>query len=216
MQFLPVVEWVDPAAKPGELRIQPAMSKKHAEVTDWTVDPVDYGDFLIRIFDEWVRKDVGERFVVTFDCVLANWMRMPPPVCVAAETCGNAGVVEYNGDVYACDHYVFPEYRLGNIADQTILTLMDSSSQRRFGQDKRDALPRYCRQCEYLDLCHGECPKNRIATTPDGEPGLNYLCPGFKKFFRHSEPYFDFMANELQHQRPPGNVMKWAAARKLC
>lgn len=214
MQFLPVVEWVDPAAKSDELRIQPAGSKKQAEVTDWTVDPIDYGDFLIRVFDEWVRKDVGDRFVVTFDCVLANWMRMPPPVCVAAETCGNAGVIEHNGDVYACDHYVFPEFRLGNISEQTLMTLMGSPFQRKFGQDKRDALPRFCRQCDFLDLCNGECPKNRISLTPEGEPGLNYLCPGFKKFYRHSEPYFDFMANELQHQRPPSNVRKWAANRQ--
>lgn len=213
MQFLPVVEWIDPGAKPGELRILPANTSKPAEVTDWTVDPVDYGHFLIRIFDEWVRNDVGERFVITFDCVLANWMRVPPPVCVAAETCGNAGVVEYNGDVYACDHYVFPGYMLGNIRETSLLTLMDTPFQHRFGRDKRDTLPAYCRKCEYLDLCHGECPKNRIIRTPDGEPGLNYLCAGFKMFFRHTEACFDFMANELQNRRPPSNVMQWAASR---
>jgi uncharacterized protein len=210
MQFLPVVEWIDPGSKDNELRILPAGTAKHAEITDWTVDAVDYGKFLIGIFDEWVRKDVGNYFVVTFDCVLANWMRVPPPVCVSAEYCGNAGALEFNGDVYACDHYVFPEYRLGNIAENSLLTLMNSPFQKQFGKNKKELLPSYCRKCEYLDLCFGECPKNRIATTPDGEPGLNYLCPGFKLFYRHTEPYFDFMASELQNNRPPSNVMKWA------
>ena len=214
MQFLPVVEWTDPGAKPDELRIQPAKSERHAEVTDWTVDPFDYGNFLVRIFDEWVRKDVGDIFVLTFDCVLANWMGVPPPVCVSAETCGNAGAVEYNGDVYACDHYVFPEYKLGNINEKSLLTMMNSDFQLKFGKDKRDSLPAFCKRCEFLDLCKGECPKNRIISTPEGEPGLNYLCAGFKLFYRHSEPYFEFMANELKHQRAPSNVKKWASSRK--
>ena len=213
MQFLPVVEWIDPAAKTDELRILPPDTKKNAEVTDFTVDPIDYGNFLIRIFDEWVRKDVGDYFVITFDCVLANWMRVPPSVCVAAETCGNAGAMEYNGDVFACDHFVFPEYKLGNINEKSLLTLMNSPFQRQFGQNKRDTLPAFCRKCEFLDLCNGECPKNRIVNTPDGEPGLNYLCPGFKRFYKHTEPYFDFMANELQQKRMPANVKKWALTR---
>lgn len=211
MQFIPIVEWIDPDAGPDELVILPANSKKHAEVSDWSVDPDDYGDFLIRIFDEWVKKDVGDFFVVTFDCVLANWMRVPPPLCIYAETCGHAGVVEFNGDVYSCDHYVFPEYKLGNIKEKSLLTMMNSPFQHKFGQDKRDTLPGYCRRCEYLDLCTGECPKNRIINSPDGEPGLNYLCSGFKKFYKHVEPYFDFMANELQNGRAASNVRNWAA-----
>ncbi len=215
MQFLPVVEWIDPAAKPGELRIQPATSGKNAKVTDWTVDPIDYGNFLIRIFDEWVRQDVGDYFVITFDCVLENWMRVPPSVCVSAKICGHAGVMEYNGDVFACDHFVFPEYKLGNINEKSLQTLMNAPFQQRFGQNKRDKLPAYCMKCEFLDLCNGECPKNRIVKTPDGEPGLNYLCPGFKMFYKHSEPYFDFMANELQHKRLPANVKKWALNHSL-
>ncbi len=214
MQFLPVVEWINREAGPGELSIQPADSVKKAEVTDWTVDPIDYGSFLVQIFDEWVHKDVGEYFVITFDCVLANWMGVPPPVCVSAETCGNAGAIEFNGDVYSCDHFVFPEYKLGNISEKSLLTLMDSPVQLRFGQDKRDRLPAYCRKCGFLKLCNGECPKNRIVNTPDGEPGLNYLCPGFKQFYKHSWPFFEFMANELKHKRPPSNVMKWAESRK--
>jgi uncharacterized protein len=213
MQFLPVVEWIDPAAKPDELAILPATTGKNAEVTDWTVDPFDWGNFLIRIFDEWVRNDVGDYFVLTFDCVLENWMRVPPSVCVAAKTCGNAGVVEYSGDVFACDHFVFPEYKLGNISEQSLLTLMNSPFQKQFGLNKRDTLPAFCKKCEFLDLCNGECPKNRIIKTPDGEPGLNYLCAGFKMFYKHSEPYFDFMARELQYKRLPANVKKWALSR---
>jgi uncharacterized protein len=206
MQFIPIVEWIDPHARPEELSILPADSVKHAEVTDWSVDPDDYGDFLIKIFIEWVKKDVGDYFVVTFDCVLAKWMRVPPPLCIYAETCGHAGVIEYNGDVYSCDHYVFPEYKLGNISEKTLLTYMNSDFQRQFGRNKRDTLPGYCKKCEFLDLCTGECPKNRIVNTPEGEPGLNYLCSGFKKFYRHVEPYFEFMAKELQQGRPPSNV----------
>ena len=125
MQFIPIVEWTDPQARPDELAILPAQTNKPATVTEWSVDPVEYGDFLIRIFDEWVRKDVGDYFVVTFDCILANWMHQPPPLCIYAETCGHAGVVEYNGDVYSCDHYVFPEYKLGNIRKKNLLTLMN-------------------------------------------------------------------------------------------
>jgi uncharacterized protein len=213
MQFIPIVEWIDPQAKPGELSILPANSGKTAEVTDWSVDPEDYGNFLIQIFDEWVRKDVGDYFVVTFDCVLANWLRVPPPLCVYAETCGHAGVVEYNGDVYSCDHYVFPDYKLGNIREKTLLTFMNSPFQKQFGLDKRDKLPQYCKKCEFLDICTGECPKNRIIYTPDGEPGLNYLCKGFKNFYRHAEPYLDFMANELRNNRAPSNVRKWASGK---
>ena len=210
MQFTPIVEKIDPDAKPGELQILAASSGRKGQVTGSTVNPEDYGNFLIRIFDEWIRKDVGEYFVVTFDCILANWMRVPPPLCIYAETCGHAGVVEFNGDVYSCDHYVFPEYKLGNIADKSLLTYMFSEFQQQFGKNKRDKLPDYCRKCEFLDLCTGECPKNRIIETPDGETGLNYLCEGFKMFYKHAEPFLDFMANELSHNRAASNVMKWA------
>lgn len=212
MQFIPIVEQIDPGAGEGELSFLLPESGRKAETTAWSVDALAYGDFLICIFDEWVRHDVGDYFVVTFDCVLANWMRVAPPLCIAAETCGHAGVVEYNGDVYSCDHYVFPGYKLGNILDQSLMTLMQSPFQLQFGRNKRDTLPGYCRQCEYLDLCHGECPKNRIIQSPDGEPGLNYLCAGFKKFYEHTEIYFDFMANELMNNRAVSNVRKWATA----
>ncbi len=211
MQFTPVVERMDPGAKPENAALLPPDKNKTIKVTEWSVDPVGYGNFLIGIFDEWVRKDAGDYFVVTFDCVLANWMRVPPPLCIYAETCGHAGVVEYNGDVYSCDHYVFPGYKLGNIREKTLMTYMNSPFQRKFGLDKRDSLPGYCKKCEYLDLCTGECPKNRIIDSPDGEPGLNYLCAGFRKFYRHVEPYMDFMANEIRSGRAASNVRKWAA-----
>jgi uncharacterized protein len=213
MQFTPIVEMADPGADPNELTLLPAGSARKGEVTPWTVDPEGYGRFLISIFDEWVRKDVGDYFVVTFDCVLANWMGQPPPLCIYAQTCGHAGVVEFNGDVYSCDHYVFPENHLGNINDTSLNTLMRSEIQVKFGKDKEDKLPGFCRRCEFLDLCTGECPKNRILDTPDGEAGLNWLCKGFKLFYRHVEPYMDFMAQELTQNRPASNVKKWAAKR---
>jgi uncharacterized protein len=214
MQFTPIVEWIDPHAKQDELSILHATSAKEALIAKWSVDPVDYGNFLIHIFDEWVRKDVGEYFVITFDCMLANWMGVPPSLCIFAETCGHAGIIEYNGDVYSCDHYVFPEYKLGNISEKSLLTLMNSPFQKQFGLSKRDALPAYCNKCRFLDICFGECPKNRIINAPDGEPGLNYLCKGFKLFYDHIEPYMDYMANELVNKRPPSNVKTWARSYK--
>ncbi|HNX86695.1 MAG TPA: anaerobic sulfatase-maturation protein [Bacteroidales bacterium] len=214
MQFLPVVERTDRCALTGADKHFDSRTLIPVSVTSHTVDPDTYGNFLITLFNDWVKKDVGECFVLTFDCVLANWMGVPPPVCVSAETCGNAGVVEFNGDVYSCDHFVFPEYRLGNIREKSLLTLMNSEIQRRFGRYKKDGLPAYCRRCEFLKLCNGECPKNRISITPSGEPGLNYLCSGLKKFYRHTRPFFDFMANELRHKRPPSNVKQWALTRR--
>jgi uncharacterized protein len=213
LQFTPVVERMDPAAKPEELTLVRSREGGDIRVTEWTVDPLEYGTFLVRIFDEWVRKDVGEYYVITFDCILANWMEVLPPLCIYARTCGHAGVVEFNGDVFSCDHYVYPEYKLGNIREKSLLTYMNSPFQIQFGMDKRDRLPAYCKKCEFLDLCTGECPKNRIIRTPDGEPGLNYLCEGFKLFYNHVEPYMEFMANELSEKRAPSNVMKWASAR---
>jgi uncharacterized protein len=213
MQFTPIVERINPQTLSKDLLHQPSNSTILPEFTEETVAPCNYGNFLISIFDEWVRKDVGDYFVVTFDCVLANWIGVPPPLCIYAKTCGHAGVVEYNGDVYSCDHFVFPEYKLGNITEKSLLDCMNSPFQRQFGMNKRDSLPSYCKRCEWLDLCTGECPKNRTVSTPDGEPGLNYLCPGFKKFYAHVSPYMEFMANELRHNRAASNVRKWADGR---
>lgn len=179
------------------------------ELLDFSVTPEQWGRFLCTLFDEWVKQDVGTYFVQLFDATLAGWMHVAPGLCTLAETCGHAGVMEFNGDVYSCDHFVFPEYKLGNIREKTLVEMMYSERQRRFGADKRNALPRQCRRCDYLFACHGECPKNRFATTPDGETGLNYLCRGYHQFFEHVAPYMDFMKHQLEHQQPPADVMEW-------
>lgn len=181
---------------------------KAAPVTDFSVTPAQWGRFLCTLFDEWVRNDVGETFVQLFDATLANWMGVQPGLCSMAKTCGHAGVMEHNGDVYACDHFVFPEYRLGNIREQSLTQMMYSDRQQKFGAAKQTALPRQCRECDFLFACNGECPKNRFAATADGEPGLNYLCEGYHAFFKHAAPYFDFMKRELQAERAPANVME--------
>ena len=174
----------------------------------FSVTPEQYGRFLCTMFDEWVRHDVGEVFVQLFDATLARWMGEQPGVCTLAETCGHAAVMEFNGDVYSCDHFVFPDYRLGNIHTDSITAMMYSSRQRAFGQAKRDALPPQCLQCPWLFACNGGCPKDRFCHTADGHPHLNYLCPAFRQFFDHVAPYMDYMREELLHQRPPANIMK--------
>lgn len=209
LQFSPIVERLD---ADENLKLQLPESE-NGELAPWSVDPLKFGNFYIKIFDEWVKKDVGNVFVQLFDATLACWVGMQPGVCIFSETCGHAGVMEFNGDVYACDHFVFPQYKLGNIYTTPLLTMMLSEKQLRFGQNKRDALPSQCLQCEYLKLCNGECPKNRISTTLSGEKGLNYLCKGYKMYFRHVAPYMAYMANELFNQRPPANVMQWAKNR---
>ena len=180
------------------------------ELTPHSVSSEKWGDFLVAVFDEWVKNDVGKYFVQYFDAALANWAGVSPGVCIFAETCGHAGAAEFNGDVYSCDHFVFPEYRLGNLRRRTLVEMMYSETQLAFGAAKRDSLPHYCKSCEYLFACRGECPKNRIATTPDGEPGLNHLCEGYRKFFGHIAPYMNFMKAELEARRPPSNVMRSA------
>lgn len=210
IQFTPIVERILPR-KDGRYLASP-MDAQDIPLADFSVLPAQWGDFLCAVFDEWVRNDVGEYFVQIFDATLATWVGEQPGVCSMARTCGHAGVMEYNGDVYSCDHFVFPEYKLGNIRTHTLVEMMFSERQQRFGADKRDRLPGQCRQCRYLFACNGECPKNRFATTADGEPGLNYLCEGYRKYFDHVAPYMDFMANELKHQRPPANVMRFRPA----
>lgn len=210
IQFTPIVERILPR-KDGRYLASP-MDAQDIPLADFSVLPAQWGDFLCAVFDEWVRNDVGEYFVQIFDATLANWIGEQPGVCSMARTCGHAGVMEYNGDVYSCDHFVFPEYKLGNIRTHTLVEMMFSERQQRFGADKRDRLPGQCRQCRYLFACNGECPKNRFATTAAGEPGLNYLCEGYRKYFDHVAPYMDFMANELKHQRPPANVMNFRPA----
>ena len=172
--------------------------------------PEQWGNFLCTIFDEWVRNDVGEVFVQIFDATLCNWVGHAPGVCTMARSCGHAAVMEFNGDVYSCDHFVFPEYKLGNIRTQTLTQMLYSPRQDEFGAMKINSLPRQCKECTYLFACNGECPKNRFAKTKDGEDGLNYLCAGYRKYFEHVAPYMDFMKEELRNERPPANVMEFA------
>ena len=206
IQFTPIVERILPHADGRHLAC-PADSEE-IPLADFSVTPAQWGEFLCTIFDEWVRHDVGEYFIQLFDSTLANWVGEQPGVCTLAKSCGHAGVMEYNGDVYACDHFVFPEYKLGNIRTHTLTEMMYSERQQQFGAMKRDGLPTLCRECEYLFACNGECPKNRFLRTATGEPGLNYLCEGYHRFFAHVAPYMDFMKRELLAQRPPANVMK--------
>ncbi|MEJ5198589.1 MAG: SPASM domain-containing protein, partial [Anaerolineae bacterium] len=165
-------------------------------------------------FDEWVRRDVGTIFVQMFDAALASWVGAAPALCVFAETCGNALALEHNGDLYACDHYVEPDYLLGNITETHMLELVASDKQRKFGTDKRDTLPRYCRECPVRFACQGECPRNRFINTPDGEPGLNYLCAGYKAFFTHVDRPMRIMADLLRHRRAPAEIMGILAAEE--
>ncbi|MDR1402963.1 MAG: anaerobic sulfatase-maturation protein [Tannerellaceae bacterium] len=209
IQFAPAVERVD--AHAGD-RVLTTPEQQHAAIkpAPFSVDAEKWGDFLCAIFDKWLEKDVGTYYIQLFDATLANWAGLPPGVCIFAQTCGHAGVMEFNGDVYACDHYVFPEYKLGNIYAKTITEMMYSPEQMKFGADKFDKLPAQCKACDYLFACNGECPKNRFLYTANGEYGLNYLCKGYKKFFNHAAPYMDYMKNELLAGRPPANVMRVA------
>lgn len=205
IQFTPIVERIIPH-KDGRHLASP-LDSVDIPLADFSVSPDQWGNFLCTIFDEWVRNDVGEYFVQIFDATLANWIGEQPGVCSMAKTCGHAGVMEYNGDIYSCDHFVFPEYKLGNIRTHTLIEMMFSNRQQQFGNDKFKKLPKQCLNCKYLFACNGECPKNRFAVTYSGEQGLNYLCSGYYKYFDHVAPYMDFMANELKNQRPPANVM---------
>ncbi len=207
IQFAPVVERL--VAPQTSTRLASLANNTGTEqLTDFSITPEQWGNFLCTLFDEWIKEDVGTYFIQLFDSTLANWVGEQPGVCTLARTCGHAGVMEFNGDVFSCDHFVFPEYKLGNIHTQTLVEMMYSERQLAFGTQKESSLPRQCRECEYLFACHGECPKNRFSTTSDGETGLNYLCKGYHQFFRHAAPYMDFMKNELMHQRSPMNVMQ--------
>jgi uncharacterized protein len=208
MQFIPVVERKAADSPPdGLVLIQPSFDHA-AEVTDWSVEPEAFGNFMARIFDEWVKQDVGNCFVQLFDVALESWMGLEQSLCVFRKTCGSALAMEHTGDVYSCDHFVYPENKLGNIMESPLEQMARSQQQKKFGEDKRDLLPRMCRECEVRFACNGECPKHRFMKTPDGEPGLNYLCAGYKHFFKHIDPYMQFMAAELRAGRAPANIMR--------
>jgi uncharacterized protein len=196
IQFIPIVE-----------RENAAGYQEGDTVTDRSVRPDEFGRFLIAIFDEWLKKDVGETFILNFDGALAGWLDMAGTVCIFGPTCGLGVALEHNGDLYSCDHFVEPKHLLGNILDTPLIDLVASEKQLGFGRDKKEALPRYCRDCEFLRVCHGECPKNRFVATPDGEPGLNYLCAGYKAFFKHADKAMRIMAGLLRQDRPASEVM---------
>jgi uncharacterized protein len=213
LQFIPIVErHAKAAGEHGLVLISPS-SGAEAAVSPFSVDPLQYGRFLCSLFDEWVRNDVGRVYVQLFDVALEAWAGLPSSLCVFAQTCGDALVLEHNGDIYCCDHYVYPQNRLGNLLETPLETMVRSPRQRAFGQAKMTALPSYCLECRYVSACNGECPKHRFMRTPEGEPGLSYLCPAYKGFFSHVDPYMTFMAGELANQRPPANVMSWARER---
>jgi len=196
IQFIPIVE-----------RDNNTGFQEGDQVTARSVTAEQYGHFLIAIFDEWVRHDVGRMYVQIFDVALAAWAGHDPGLCIFQETCGTALALEHNGDVYSCDHYVEPAHKLGNLLHIPLDEIVVSDQQHRFGQAKRDTLPQYCLDCDVRFVCNGGCPKNRFIKTPDGESGLNYLCAGYKAFFNHIDVPMRFMANELAHRRPPANVM---------
>lgn len=196
IQFIPIVE-----------RDNDTGFQEGDTVTDRSVKAEQYGSFLISVFDEWVRRDVGRTFVQIFDVALAAWSGAPPGICAFSPTCGTAMAMEHNGDVYSCDHFVEPKYLLGNIQEKSMAQMASSTKQRKFGRDKLDCLPKYCQKCEVKFACYGECPKNRFIKTPDCEPGLNYLCPGYKEFFSHIDGPMRFMANEIRQGRAPANIM---------
>jgi uncharacterized protein len=208
MQFIPVVE--RKAAEPGPdglVLIQPSFDRS-AEVTEWSVEPLAYGRFLAQVFDEWVKKDVGRYFVQQFDVALESWLGMEASLCVFRKTCGSALAMEHTGDLYSCDHFVYPENKLGNVMEINLERMVGSQQQKSFGLDKLNSLPCMCRECDVRFACNGECPKHRFLKTPDGEPGLNYLCAGYKHFFHYIDPYMRFMAAELRAGRPPANIMR--------
>lgn len=204
IQFTPVVERSMPHANGTRL----ASADEDGTITDYSVSAEQWGRFLCTIFDEWVRQDVGQTFVEIFDATLANWMGVTPGVCALAKTCGRALAMEWNGDVYLCDHFVFPAYRLGNIRERAFVEMMTDKRQQTFAYAKQAALPRQCRQCEWRFTCNGECPRNRFLTTSDGERGLNYLCAGYRAFFAHVAPYMDYMRQCLLNDDAPAMVME--------
>ena len=206
LQFTPIVE--RQTRHEDGRTLASLADKNEIPLSEASVTPEQWGYFLSAIFDEWVRKDVGKIFVEIFDCTLANWMGISPGICAYSKECGHAGVMEHNGDVYSCDHFVFPEYKLGNIRDHSLIDMLYGEQQQEFSRLKHSSLPRQCKECDMEFACHGECPKNRFMKDKYGDSGLNYLCPGYYHYYQHVAPYMDYMKQELMSQRPPSNIMK--------
>lgn len=206
LQFTPIVERL--TRHEDGRTLASLADKDEISLSEASVAPEQWGYFLCAIFDEWVRKDVGKIFVEIFDCTLANWMGISPGICAYSKECGHAGVMEHNGDVYSCDHFVFPEYKLGNIRDHSLVDMLYGKQQQKFSRLKHSSLPRQCKECDMEFTCHGECPKNRFMKDKYGDSGLNYLCPGYYHYYQHVAPYMDYMKQELMSQRPPSNIMK--------
>lgn len=204
-QFTPIVERL--TRHEDGRTLASLADKDEISLSEASVAPEQWGYFLCAIFDEWVRKDVGKIFVEIFDCTLANWMGISPGICAYSKECGHAGVMEHNGDVYSCDHFVFPEYKLGNIRDHSLIDMLYGEQQQEFSRLKHSSLPRQCKECDMEFACHGECPKNRFMKDKYGDSGLNYLCPGYYHYYQHVAPYMDYMKQELMSQRPPSNIM---------
>ena len=205
LQFTPIVERL--TEHEDGRTLASLADDREIPLADASVTPQQWGNFLCTIFDDWVRHDVGKTFVEIFDCTLANWMGVLPGICAYSKECGHAGVMEHNGDVYSCDHFVFPEYKLGNIREQSLIDMLYGEKQQAFSRLKHTSLPRQCKECDMEFACHGECPKNRFEKDKYGEPGLNYLCQGYYQYYSHVAPYMDFMKRELLAQRPPANIM---------
>ena len=212
MQFIPIVERAgDRATYSTGLDLAPPPDLCSANNPDtmmpWAVSSEGFGDFLIGVFDEWAKADIGSIFVNLFDVALSAWCGMEPGLCTFSRRCGQAVAMEHDGSVYSCDHYVYPSYLLGNIMEKSLEEMIYSPAQMKFGNDKWDALPKYCRECEFLFACNGECPKHRFIKTPNGEPGLNYLCAGYKKFFGHINPAMREMSVLLKNGHPAADIM---------
>ena len=205
LQFTPIVERL--TEHEDGRTLASLADDREIPLADASVTPQQWGNFLCTIFDDWMRHDVGKTFVEIFDCTLANWMGVLPGICAYSKECGHAGVMEHNGDVYSCDHFVFPEYKLGNIREQSLIDMLYGEKQQAFSRLKHTSLPRQCKECDMEFACHGECPKNRFEKDKYGEQGLNYLCQGYYQYYTHVAPYMDFMKRELLAQRPPANIM---------
>ena len=209
IQFNPVVERL-PNTNNQQQGLHFAMpsTTEALQLSPFSVAPHEYGQFLITIFDEWVRQDVGSIYVMNFEWALAAWLRLPANVCLFTEHCGKALIIEHNGDVFSCDHFMYPDHFVANLQNTTLHEIANSEQQQRFGRAKSDTLPKECRECDYLFACHGECPKNRFTHTKGGEPGLNYLCPSYKSYFKHIDKYMKGMATLISHQQPAALIMQ--------